>query len=99
MTIEDIADELIILKEQSKIFKTKRDEMYNKLTNSQLDMFDYKGFRFSKTKEIETRNITKEKLWEALKNAGLSDELCSQIYSDSQNEQPRYSTLKMIELK
>ena len=99
MTIENIADELIILKEQSEKFKIKRDEMYNKLTNSQLDVFDYKGFRFSKTKETETRNITKEKLWEALKKANLSDELCSQIYSDSQNEKPRYSTLKMIELK
>jgi len=34
-------------------------------------VFEYKGFRFSKTKEIETRNITKEKLWEALKEANL----------------------------
>ena len=99
MTIEKIADELITLKEQSDTYKIKRDEMYNKLTNAQLETFDYKGFRFSKTKEIETRNITKEKLWEALKMANISDELCSQIYSDSQNEKLRYSTLKMIELK
>ena len=99
MKIEDIASELIVLKEQSENYQAKRLEMYNKLTNSQLETFDYNGFRFSKTKEVETRNITKEKLWEALKKANLSDELCSQIYTDSQNEKPRLSTLKMVVLK
>jgi len=89
MTLENIADELIVLKGQSEAYKLKRDEMYNKLTNSQLEFFEYNGYRFSKTKE---------KLWDALKKANLSDELCSQIYSDSQNEKPRYSTLKMVEI-
>jgi len=98
MTLENIADELIVLKGQADAYKLKRDEMYNKLTNSQLEFFEYNGYRFSKTKETETRNITKEKLWDALKKANLSDELCSQIYSDSQNEKPRYSTLKMVEI-
>jgi len=99
MKIEDIASELIVFKKQSEEYQAKRLEMYNKLTNSKLESFDYDGFRFSKTKEIETRNITKEKLWEALKKANISDELCSEIYNDSQNEKPRLSTLKMVELK
>jgi len=98
MTIENIADELIILKGQSEAYKFKRDEMYNKLTNSQLDFFEHSGYKFSKTKETETRNMTKEKLWDALKKADLNDDLCSQIFSDSQNEKPRCSSLKIVEI-
>ena len=102
MNIENIADELIRLKKESEAVETayqeKRSEMYNKLTNTQKNSFEYNGFRFSKTQESETRNVTKGKLWDALSIANISDELRSQIFTDSQNEIIRSSNIRISKL-
>jgi len=102
MSIENIANELIRLKEESEsaeiAYQAKRSEMYNKLTNTQQDSFEHNGFKFSKTQESETRNVTKGKLWDALAIANISDELRSQIFTDSQNEVPRSSNIRISKL-
>ncbi len=102
MNIEDIANALIKLKEESKLievaYQDKRREMYNKLTNTQQSSFEYNGFKFSKTQESETRNVTKDKLFDALSRANISEELRSQIFNDSQNEVPRLSNIRISKL-
>jgi len=102
MNIEDIANELISLKEESELaesaYQAKRSDMYNKLTNTQQESFEHNGFKFSKTQESETRNVTKGKLWDALTSANISDELRSQIFTDSQNEVPRLSNIRISKL-
>ena len=102
MEIENIADDLIRLKEQSiateSAYQAKRIEMYNKLTNTQRDSFEYNGYKFSKTQESEARIVTKEKLWEALSAANISDDLRSEIFANSQNEVPRSSNIRISKL-
>jgi len=103
MQIEDIAQELIELKQNldrfEKEYQSKRIDMYNKLTNTQQESIECNGYKFSKTKEVETKTISKEKLWEALTNSGINGQLRSDIFSNSQNETTRFSTIRMAKLK
>ena len=68
------------------------------LTNIQQESFEYDGYKFSKTKEVEAKTISKEKLWEALTNSGISNELRSDIFSNSQNETTRFSVIRITKL-
>jgi len=81
--MEQIAKELLALKKQmdeiENLYKTKRDEMYNALTNAAMSTFECNGYRFQKTDEATVMTITRERLFSAMIDAGLSESIQQQI--------------------
>jgi hypothetical protein len=100
--VEQIAKELIELKRQKDeidgLFTTKRDEMFNALVNSGASFFDYEGWRFQKTEQSVSETITKERLYAAMIDAGLSTELRAQIILAASRESVRAPSIRMIHI-
>ena len=98
--MEQIAKELIALKKQiddiESLYNAKRDEMYNALTNAALSAFECNGYRFQKTDEATVMTITRERLFSAMIDAGLSESMQQQIFLAARNESVRQAGLRLV---
>ena len=101
--MEQIAKELIALKKQmdeiESMYNAKRDELYNALTNAALSTFECNGYRFQKTDEATVMTITRERLFSAMIDAGLSASMQQQIFLAARNESVRQAGLRLVKVE
>ena len=101
--MEQIAKELIALKKQmdeiESLYNAKRDEMYNALTNAVMSSFEYNGYQFQKTDEATVMTITRERLFSAMIDAGLSESIQQQIFLAARNESVRQAGLRLVKVE
>jgi hypothetical protein len=101
--MEQIAKELIALMKQrdeiESLYNAKRDEMYNALTNAALSTFECNGYRFQKTDEATVMTITRERLFSAMIDAGLSASMQQQIFLAARNESMRQAGLRVVKVE
>ncbi len=101
--MEQIAKELIVLKKQmdeiESLYNAKRDEMYNALTNAAISTFECNGYRFQKTDEATVMTITRERLFSAMIDAGLSQNMQQQIFLAARNESVRQAGLRLVKVE
>jgi hypothetical protein len=101
--MEQIAKELIALMKQmdeiESLYNAKRDEMYNVLTNAALSTFECNGYRFQKTDEATVMTITRERLFSAMIDAGLSESIQQQIFLAARNESVRQAGLRVVKVE
>jgi hypothetical protein len=101
--MEQIAKELIALMKQmdeiESLYNAKRDEMYNALTNAALSTFECNGYRFQKTDEATVMTITRERLFSAMIDAGLSENIQQQIFLAARNESVRQAGLRVVKVE
>jgi len=102
-SLEQTAKELIALKKHMEaiesLYNAKRDEMYSALTNTAMSTFECHGYRFQKTDETTVMTITRERLFAAMLDAGLSETMQQQIFLAARHESVRQAGLRLVPLE
>lgn len=99
MKIEDLANELIDLKDKlatlEAVITSKRDEMYNLLGHEPDQIYQFGGYKFQRTTQVTVLTVNKQNFIESLLAAGLSDSIRQQIISSALSESIREPGLRM----
>ena len=99
--MEQIAKELIDLKwqkdEVERLYNEKRDQMFNAIVNSGVSFFDYDGWRFQRTEQTTRETINKERLYGALIDAGICQDLIAEIILAATRESVQAPSIRMIQ--
>jgi hypothetical protein len=102
MSIEQIADELIAIKTQldqiESAYKSKRDEMFNRLGAQQSSNYEHGGYRFQKTAQVTVLSVNKQSFIDSLFNADLSEQVRQQIISNALSESIRESGIRITKI-
>src|SRR5215468_2623197 len=84
--------------EIERLYDSKRDEMFNTLTNAGISVFEFNGYRFQKTNEFTTSTLNKERLCLAMMSAGICESIQQEILLASCNESVRAPSLKLVKM-
>ena len=102
MNIQSIARELIEAKDKFEEIKSeytkKRDEMYNALATQPDCTYSWNGYKFTKVDASEQQTVSKDSVRNALRLAGLTQEVIENILMNAQVENERGPGIRITKI-